>query len=161
MLDDAHRKFLWISDLNHTTLIPYWAVTICHMITPMGPVVWIHTRGTQMLGPTNPRIMSVDLHTTLDEFHYFPKANSIRRINHQALYTTPQPNILTMWDLPHMWSISNAPPHMWVTSYPRTTFGSDTMKRIIMRNIGHLGFEYFVCLSYMNVTSPFIHKLAS
>ena len=68
----------------------------------MGLLVWTHPQGTRGLGPTNPRVISVDLHTTIDEFHSFPKPYGIKRITHQALYASPQPNILAMWDIPHM-----------------------------------------------------------
>ena len=51
--------------------------------------------------------MSVGLHTTLYEFHSFLKQYGIRIITHQTLYTTLQPIILAMWNLPHIWSISN------------------------------------------------------
>ena len=39
---------------------------------PMGPLVWIHPQGTRGLGTTNPRVMSVYLHTTHEEFRSFP-----------------------------------------------------------------------------------------
>ena len=65
--------------------------------------MWTHPWGTHELRPTNPRVISIDLHPTLDEFHSFPKPYGIRRIPQQASYTKPQPNILAMWNQ----SISN------------------------------------------------------
>ena len=52
-----------------------------------GPMLWTrpwvtHTHG---LGPTNPRVMIINLHTTHDEFNSFPKSYGTRRIRHQAL----------------------------------------------------------------------------
>ena len=35
---------------------------------PVGLLVWTHPRGTHGLGPTNLRVMSVDLHTHLMRF---------------------------------------------------------------------------------------------
>ena len=87
----------------------YWmllVITIRHMMTPWAHL-WTHPQGTRRLELTNPRVMSVDLHTTLDESLFFPKPYGIRRIAHQALYASLQSNILAMWDLPHMWRISN------------------------------------------------------
>ena len=59
---------------------------------PMGPLVWIHSRGIYGLGPTNPRVMSIDLHITFDKFHSFQKPYGIKRIAHQPY------GISVMWE---------------------------------------------------------------
>lgn len=68
----------------------------------MGPLVLTYPQGTHGLGPTNPRVISADLHTILDEFNSFQKPYGVKRITQQALYSSPQLNILMMWDPPHM-----------------------------------------------------------
>ena len=47
----------------------------------MGPTRVDTPTGTSRLGPTKPRVMSVDLHThyTLDDVYSFPKLYDIRR----------------------------------------------------------------------------------
>ena len=52
---------------------------------PMSPPVWTHPQGTHGLWPTNPRVMSVELHITHDEFYSFPKPYGIRRITHRII----------------------------------------------------------------------------
>ena len=93
---------------SHTTTTPMLGRDYSSYDCPMSPLVWTHPQGTHRLGPTNPQLMSIDLYTTLDQFHYFPKPYGFRKITYQVLYSSPQPNILLMWDLPYMWSISNS-----------------------------------------------------
>lgn len=57
--------------------------------------VWTYLRGIRGLGSTNPRVKSVDLPTTYNEFTLL-KSYDTRRFTHQTLYTSPQPSILTM-----------------------------------------------------------------
>ena len=69
----------------------------------MGPPEWTHPGGTRGLGPTNPSVMSVELHTTLNEFYFFFQNHTVLGDSHiKHLIKVYDPLFLSMWDLPHM-----------------------------------------------------------